>query len=337
MGMLFKIILGFSMSVLLLSCGNNTDVVMQTPNLEEICVIADNDNVISDIQSMDIIDENRLVLSDMQSVFIYDIKAGQIQKIGHSGRAHGEYILPLIVRYNNDHIYIWSAGSLSFLLYDLDGNYINSYPYTSAISDFLADGQNIYVYTAGKSDDYIIDVVELPKNEVVNRLISANDEHIFMNRFVSAAAITIQGGKFYFLPKDKLQIYEYNPENGKCDKFTSVDSDTFIVQKGIQNTDKSNMRQVLGDNSLTISLLSVNNNLYLMTLEGELGESKSYIESEKYFAIYDCSKPKEVAIAKYPYSAIGTTSLIDTFNGSFYILTNSIIGEEDCYVLKKLK
>ena len=123
---LFTILLAASavfISVLLQSCSNNAESAMQVPNFEEICVIKDNDKVISDVQSIDIIDENRFVISDMQSVYLYDIQAARIKKISHSGRAQGEYILPMTVRYNNGHIYVWSAGNLSFIVYDLDGNY----------------------------------------------------------------------------------------------------------------------------------------------------------------------------------------------------------------------
>ena len=337
---LFTILLAASavfISVLLHSCSNNAESAMQVPNFEEICVIKDNDKVISDVQSIDIIDENRFVISDMQSVYLYDIQAARIKKISHSGRAQGEYILPMTVRYNNGHIYVWSAGSLSFLVYDLDGNYINGYPYNSAISDFLVDNRNIYVYTAGKADDYIIDVIELPGNKTVERLINANDEHVFMNKFYSVAPMASENGKFYFSPKDKLKIYGYNSENGSCDELLSFESKTFIVEKGInevQYNDANGRRQVLGDNSLTLGLLLKKNNFYLMTLEGKLGENIKYADSGKYFAIYDCSKPKE-PVSKYPYSTIGKARLIDTFNGSFYILSYSTNNEDD-FVLNRI-
>ena len=238
---------------------------------------------------------------------------------------------------NFEEIYVWSAGNLSFIVYDLDGNYINGYPYNSAISDFLVDNRNIYVYTAGKADDYIIDVIELPGNKTVERLINANDEHIFMNKFYSVAPMASENGKFYFSPKDKLKIYGYNSENGSCDELLSFESKTFIVEKGInevQYNDANGRRQVLGDNSLTLGLLLKKNNFYLMTLEGKLGENIKYADSGKYFAIYDCSKPKE-PVAKYPYSTIGKARLIDTFNGSFYILSYSTNNEDD-FVLNRI-
>lgn len=336
--MKIRIVFGVFISVLLLSCSDNTDSAMQVPNFEEICVITDNDKVISELKSFEIIDENMFIISDMQSVFLYDIKAGQIKKIGHSGRAQGEYFLPLKVRYNNGYLYVWSAGSLSFVVYDLDGNYIKNYPYSSAINDFLVDNQNIYVYTGGKYDDYIVDVIELPSNKVTDRLVSANDEHIFMNKFLSVAPMASKDGKFYFSPKDKLKIYEYNSENDSCDELLSVDSKTFSVKIGINGEQYNNpqrVQQALGDNSLTLGLLCVRNSFYLMTLEGKLGENKKYADSEKYFAIYDCSKPKG-PIAKYPYSTIGTGKLIDTFNGSFYILSSRANDEDECYVLNKI-
>lgn len=109
----------------------------------------------------------------------------------------------------------------------MDGNYIKNYPYSSTINDFFVDNQNIYVYTGGKYDDYIVDVIELPSNKVDDRLVSANDEHIFMNKFLSVAPMASKDGKFYFSPKDKLKIYEYNSENDSCDELLSVDSKTF--------------------------------------------------------------------------------------------------------------
>lgn len=109
----------FSLSILS-ACSESTIDITKAPT-EQICVLRENLDLIGEPYSFAIADDRRFVVTDFTNVFLYSANGEQIRQIGNAGRAPFEYLNPSCVKIYKDTIYVWSANSLKFISYTMEG------------------------------------------------------------------------------------------------------------------------------------------------------------------------------------------------------------------------
>ena len=85
--------------------------------------------------------------------------------------------MPSIARCFGDSVYIWCPMSLKFVTWSLDGQPGTEYGYPSAVSDFIPTDDELFIYTAGRREDNVIDIYDKSAGDVGKTLQKATDRH----------------------------------------------------------------------------------------------------------------------------------------------------------------
>lgn len=329
---------GFCSLLLMFSCtGKSSGTATDAPS-KTVCALQENIAPVGRPMSFAMNDDGSFVLTDLKSVYLYSAGGEQLKQIGRSGRARYEYLTPLSVKIQNDTVYVWSAGSLEFIAYTMDGEPVAEYPYRSAIKDFLPAGDSIYIYTAGNADENIVDVYDTKKGEVVQSIGKSTTEHRVLLHAAYPAPVCLKDGNVYFAAKDALTVYRYDPASGKTSPAAELKSDSFRVEKLQDNSSLESGSEKRSDylwsNSQSLFLFADKDRLMLMSIGGELvqdGENTDY--SDRLYSLYDVAGNR--CVATYTNASIGASPLFSSNSDGLYFLKLSN-DETQPHTLRKL-
>lgn len=321
------------------SCSEPRPSVREAP-AEIVCEIKQdyNGSPLGILNSMAVIDSSLFALSTEHQVYLYDMNGNPVSLIGMEGSSASEYMMPLIVRSDSESVYVWSAMTLKFVVYDKSGKYIRDCAYSSAVRDFLPFRDTIYIYTAGSASGHIIDIFDSVEGKVLKSIGEPTDAHKALLGWLSTAPICRRGEELFFLPQDRLSLMKYSGGNGNLVEVSSLDSDTFIVRGIASETDSRSQMNYRYSNPFTVSLLYGDSLFYILTSEGEYirRENGTLSSDNRFCGIYGTNGGKWEKIATFPMDSFGYTNLVSSFGGNFYFVSSSTDGEEDMYTLNKL-
>lgn len=326
----------------LISCSSNSHGPIETTDAEteEICRLGENLALIKTPVSFSMVGEDRFVISDRNGVYLYGTDGNQISRIGRTGRAKSEYNMPPIARCFGDSVYIWCPMSLKFVTWSLDGQPGAEYRYPSAVSDFTPTDDELFIYTAGRRFDNVIDVYDKNTQAVKKTLLKSTSEHQFLIAFITSYPMLIEGDNFYFMPKDRLSVMDYEISADELKEKCSFLSDTFVVDDGLYYDlmveDRTTARAELRENSQTLFLSPSRKGFYVLTKEGTgklEGEKNDF--SDTAISLYDTGK-RNVHIASYSYDSIGTLELFGHWEDNVYFIRHDVKDGNDIYTLNRL-
>ena len=307
---------------------------------ETVCVIKENIVPIKAPASFAMAGDAGFVLSDYKNVYLYGMDGSQKLQIGHPGRAKHEYNVPTLVRCFGDSVYVWSSFSLKFISYALDGTPGAEYPYDSAIADFVPSDGQLFIYTAGRRLEYVIDVYDKVSGKITDSLSKSTTEHQFLLTERAKAPMYYDGKELFFMPKDRIMLMHYDPVANSGGVLSAIISKTFKVDKGLSVNllDKNEEKALakLDESALTMCLWPGKTGYYILTREGKArvinGEQDN---GDVYYGLYEIG-PNGGHIDNYGYDSIGTLRLFSCRGSDLYFISHSIKDDEDIYVLKRL-
>ena len=325
--------------VLLLLCSCTRSVTeREEAKFQTICRLSDNIANISLPFSFSVAEDGRFVLCDNEKVFLYSSEGRQIRQIGNKGKSKYEYNHPSVVRIYKDTIYVWSSFTLRFISYTMDGEFVEEYPYLSAIGDFIPSDKYIYIYNKGKSIDNVIDVYDKRSKSIVNNLTESTPEHKTLLHKWAALPMMLSNSKLYYTSTDDLTVRTYDANDVHESDLARIESETFKVSDLDEyKYERKKTSEYLRDNSIVLSLFKGNKDkIYLLTLEGvsRIKDNKAD-NSERFFSVYDIFARQPLKHI-YSYESIGTEKLFDNTCGNLFVLQHKIENEEDVYLLNKL-
>lgn len=338
-----NIVLGIVASLLLFASCSVKEVEVQDGRYNQVCELKYNLCPLADLSSFDWLDKEHFVVSDEKSVVLYNTAGDQLRKIGNSGNAKYEYNSPTVVKCHGDSIYVWSSRSLKFISFHRDGAPGAEYSYMSAVRDFDVSEDKIYVYTAGRRDTNLIDV--LKKSDLSLTAIShpTSEEHQLMLSSFAAAPLAIDGDKLLCSAKDGLSIYSYSTSDNALNKEIAVSSETFapltIKESGTDPDSRQSFSKYLRENPMTLKLYVDGSNYKLLTLEGVAGfEDKKINNEPRYFSLYTVASGsgKLKQAHHYTYATFAQRYSFSDLDGDLYYMFHEVKGEEDVYSLRCL-
>lgn len=329
------------MSIAMGSCKHSSmtiDICSACPGEVVIPKLDNNIINISRPFSFDIINDSLFVLCDADNVILYDYSGHQVRRIGAPGKSKSEYNTPMVVRALDDSIYVWSSNTLRFLVYTLDGQFQTSYPYSSAIQDFLPDTSDIIVYNAGKSISNVIDVLD-KRNFAITHYQESSVEHRLLSHNESSTPLSRIGNFVYFLPKDELSLYYLSDTSCCTKKIISIESPTFNVVRVDPNDNLINDRklrsQYLKENPITLGVYSCGKEYYLFSLEGKTRVVDDDVTNEdRYFSLYK-QIDGNTSVERYSYDCFGQHHLFKQHSKYVYYLRHTVQEKDEFYSLER--
>src|SRR5690606_7384503 len=123
----------FLLCFLVQSCNNNksnNDAGVVIPNAyKKVARLEENLTMVGEILSFDFINEEDFIISTRKpsSVILYGPSGQQKSLISKVGQGPYEFLEPDIVKFFNEHIYVWCPSQLKLIKYSLDGTPIQEY------------------------------------------------------------------------------------------------------------------------------------------------------------------------------------------------------------------
>lgn len=329
-----------SLVLLFFSCGNKGLSIVETPS-ETICELQvdGQEGMLGRLNSIAVVNEDCFAVCDEGQVYLYDGKGRQLRKIGRSGNAGYEYNMPLIVRSDGTAVYVWSAMTMEFIVYGLDGNPKGEYKYNSAIRDFVPAGESIVIYPAGVSGGSVIEIYDTKTESVIRSLGETSASHEVLLHWMSVAPVTYCNGSVFYMSQDKLEVNEYKVTDGSQRIVGSVDSDSFHVghvKSGVWS-DRVARQSYLHSNPFTVMLVCGSGMFYILASEGEyVQEGRTLSDEKRYCSVYRLKGDKGKKIVSFTMDSFGYTNLLTSYHGDIYFIHHEIRNDEDVYTLKKL-
>ena len=307
--------------------------------MDVLCQLKENMTLIGQVESFSM-GEPYSVVSTGEQIIIFDAEGNQRSVIDKQGRGPYEYVDASTVRHRDDRIYAWDSSTLKFIVYDMDGKGILECRYDSAISDFVPDGDKVYIYTAGRRDDFIIDILDLMSGDIVDSIVPSSKEHVVLSMQASLGPLDLDESILFFMPKDSLVLYRYSLSDRHLDRLFELSSPTFMVNPFEGSIDDDFLKTVsyTFNNSFTAGLGVSDGKCIILTTEGtatvkandsHLADNTLY--SSCYSVIIGRSDYTQV---KYSDPFVGTC--VSSFDGNLYVLDHEVIDDGDRYSICKL-
>ena len=335
--------------ICIISCSTKGDSVkLSDPDTEFLCRLDQADIPIDKLYSMAITGDRRVIVSTLKEVLAYSFDGKYIGRIGNHGRAAGEYSMPMVVRTDEKHIYVWDAMNLKFIVYNIDGTFKSEYPYPSALRDFIPYGDKLAIYTAGNRQDNIIDIYSLEGKSVVDSFTPASPSQRAF-RLISGYPMSISGDELFYMPSCELKLYKHNlKDEGGEELAGDFISDSFFVPqiedaKALSSNKKE--RSSFHDKTSSVRMvIPYNQRILIMTLEGSFYSQDDVQKTDKrFYSFYLVDGGKLKCLACFPYDKLAASSLLCYSDGRLYFLKKEIddkCGEESLqlfdYDIKKL-
>ena len=331
-------VLAAIMAVACTGSGSSEAAIEDAP-AEIVCTLS-SQKPLGQLRSLCIISEGLFAANTFDSVLLFGSDGKLIREIGHQGRAAGEYVMPWCVRAHGSNLVVWDAEQLKFIEYDLDGNYLAQYQYDSALNDFRIDGDRIYIYTAGRRDESIIDILNISDGQVMG-IGPASDVHKALSHSVCGMPVGIQDGQCLFAPKDRLEVFRYVVSEGKSETVGTNVSETFTVDEsgndpGIARSRKK-LDAFLNASSRTVYVFCRDKSVYLVAMEGisERDENNRLSNDGRYYSLYRMDGKKS-APKHYHMGSMGSSSLFADYDGDLYYIVTEVDGMDEAVCLNKL-
>lgn len=324
----------------LLSCTDRSMSVMDAQG-EEICVLqtVGSCGILGRLNSIAVVDSSCFVICDESQVYLYDITGRQVRRIGRSGKAGHEYIMPQVVRSDGESIYVWSAMTMKFLQYDVRGNLLGEYGYASALRDFVPAGDNLVIYASGIMNQSIVNIYDKSDGSVRKCLYPASPEHKTISAWLSTAPLLYEGKDVYAVPQDRMDLLHID-ESGETDLLSSVHSETFKVSEYKLTEGGSREKEIeyLYSNPYTVALLKKGECFYLLASEGKYDDRAGRIDdSHRYYAIYRFNKKGGEKCAVFSMESIGYSNLVSQYADDIYYICHDVEDDNDIYTLKRMR
>lgn len=279
-------------AVSLVSCSGSSDQAGFDIKSEAVCVLDENLLLLDAPTSSGVVEGNGFMVAAGDDIILYGFDGQQLSLFSKKGRGRYEYQTLSYVRGEGDKIYVWDSGRTSFIVYDRNGDGMAEYKYGSAIKDFLPHEDKLYIYTAGKRADHIIDVFDMTSCSVVDSLVASTPEHRLLLSNEATAPMSVYDGYLCFMPKGALDIYRWPLSGGEVSKVGAVSSETFKVDKigdnGIVGRDFMKAARYLFSNSYTLTLSAGRKGFMVLANEGtaELDKSLKVTEDNLTMNLY---------------------------------------------------
>ena len=330
----------------LISCSSSHRPIETTDvEVKEICTLGENLALIKAPVSFSMIGGDRFIISDGNGVYLYGTDGNQISRIGRAGRARCEYNMPSIARCYGDSVYIWCPMSLKFVTWSLDGQPGTEYGYPSAVSDFTPTDNELFIYTAGRREDNVIDIYDKSVGDIRKTLQKASDRHRLLLVLRSSYPMYMAGNDFYFMSKDLLALMHYNKEKGELYEESSIVSDSFRVDEDLSvdlmDRGMAEAFSKVHENPQTLFLCPSRKGFYVLTKEG-VGKMSGGVNnyktdySDAAISLYEIKKKGGDRLASYRYDSIGTLSLFGYCDNSIYFIKSDVKDGDDVYTLNQL-
>ena len=333
-----KVLLFLLASFFIVGCkaSKGASTVIEDAQGERICELS-NSEPLGQLRSFCVVNKDYFAANTSDSVVLFGSDGRFIRRIGNQGRANGEYIMPWCVRSNGDNLFVWDADQLKFIEYDINGNHISQYQYDSALNDFRVDGDIVFIYTAGRRDESVIDILNL-KDGTLNGINPASEA---LSHSVNGMALDINNGQLLYAPKDRLEAFSYDPDTDEVKLLGSVQSDSFVVPADINDknllSNRKKLDAVLNGSSRTVFIFNREGATFLVSLEGvsERDEKNRLSNDGRYYSLYRLDGKKATA-KHYRMSSMGSSTLFAEYNGDLYYVVTELDGIDESVHLKKL-
>jgi len=306
---------------------------------ERICELSNSDPL-GQLRSFCVVSKDYFAANTSDSVILFGSDGRFIRRIGSQGRANGEYIMPWCVRSNGNNLFVWDADQLKFIEYDINGNLISQYQYDSALNDFRVDGDILYIYTAGRRNESVIDILNL-KDGTLNGINPASDAHKALSHSVNGMALDINNGHLLFAPKDRLEAFSYESDTDDARLLGSVQSDSFVVPEDINDknllSNRKKLDALLNGSSRTVFIFNREGAIFLVSLEGisERDEKNRLSNVGRYYSLYRLDGKKST-VKHYRMSSMGSSTLFAEYDGDLYYIVTELDGIDESVHLNKL-
>lgn len=325
--------------LLILVCCNQNEQIQSDLAIETICSLNDSEQPISLPLSFDFVNDSTIVVADNNKVYLFSTSGEMLSEIGHSGNAAFEYNCPSYVKSHNDSIYVWSSMSLQFITFSLKGEPGTIYQYDSAICDFEPSDELICIYSAGRRNKGIIDVLD-KKSRDITSLGQPSEEHKVLCQNASTAPLALDAGKVLYASKDALTIYSFDITSKKESIETQYESDSFSVipiSNDASSMDRRSRSQYIKDNPITLGILPSTNGTYsMLALEGCTQVINNEIHNESRILTIYQTKNGEALETHYPIIPFGHWHLFRFHEGKLFFINNVMEGNDEEFVLQSI-
>lgn len=324
------------------SCGERKDFVLIDGVSETVCKLGENLGVINVPSGFDMVNDTSFVLCDMERVFLYNLQGTQIREIGHVGNARYEYNFPQYVMAEEDTIYVWSANSLKFICFAIDGTPESEYRYESAIRGFLPTKDKIYISACGRREEYLVDVLD-KKTSIPQGYGEPSDAHNLLAHYSLNSPLGIINGKVLFASKDKLDVYRLTDDSLSSQPECQFLSSTFKVEEVDDFETMESSYRLWGPyirrNPLTLMVLpDESGNPALLTMEGVSKEDENGKESDegRYYGYYTIDRGGKTRAKYYSHKTFGGWPTLSNVGNTVYFIVSEIVDDDISYYLKKI-
>lgn len=330
----------FASAVCLLSCQNGSSETEVTDlRYEEVCGIGQSD--FGYVNALALTGDKGFVLGSDKIVRRYDMDGAETGRFGDSGRAEGEYLMPMGVRVDGDKVYVWSAMSLTFLAYGEDGEFLYACPYDSAIKDFVPYGDRIFIYTAGMRESSLIDVYDITSKKVVESFGEPSQEHKCASMY-SVCPMAVRDGFLYYMSRDRLEVFRYKLEGGSApEKVLGFESNTFkvpeVTDAGALRSDRERVDAFFNEASFVVALMPLGGDRFkVVTSEGVYRrDNGKLVKDQRYYSVYEARGGKAGRVLSFHADVISDPAAVAVTDGNMYFIrkTMSDSGDDESYAL----
>ena len=320
------------------ACAGKGETPLSDPPFDEICTLSQEEEPLGEINSIDYVNDSTFVLCTESQIYLYDFSGSLIRKIGRMGHARSEYISPRIARYGSDRIVVWDGMQAKFLCYGMDGEYLGETGFDTGVSDFLVDGDYLWIYSSNaKSDACILKMNTLTGEYEALDFMPVSGGHHLLIRWMSRAPMAICDDVLWCMPKNKLEIYRSNSS-----KIISLESDSFNARDVDDPVSliraREKMEEYMRNNSFVVAVRPKGSVIQVLTTEGYVKEIEGEMDrSHRYYSIYSYnqSNGKTDCAVRFPFDSF-SPYLVMTGSDGFYCLSHKVTEGEDQYRLEKL-
>ena len=265
---------------ILAGCKQHSGFVVSTPDVTPICTLQENLGLLGRVTSFDLCDDSSFVLisNGNSNIYTYSMAGAQKQCLNKSGRALYEYVTPTLVRADGEgNLYLWCSDSQKFISYDAAGTPRLAFKYPSAVYDFLPlSDQVLAVYTAGRRHGNVIDLLDGNNGTVLDTLVQSSEAHYMLTSALGRGAMSLSDkGRFVFMPKDALTVYEVPADRGRPEKSAVFQSPTFSCDpmETSFNGDIQKLLKFLNTTPSTLLVMKKGRTIWVLTQEGAVKEN----------------------------------------------------------------
>lgn len=312
--------------LLTLRCSQRGDQVdYKELQVNEVCVLREDNEPVGKIISFCVIDDERFAVSTAEGrIVVFDCSGNQLLNIARRGRGPFEYVEPSIIRATKDNrLIVWCAYMTKFLVYSLlDGRPLFEQCYPLSIRDYIPLEGNLICAYSGNENAGIVIKYDLSSGETLDSGGDWSVSHSLMMMMNGRCPMSVWRGNLYYMPVSELNIYELG-EN-QDDLVARIPSGSFRIDNTVSSSliDDADKRVEYVLRNPRVLLLDVSDEDYfVVTLEKKGNESSTNKKRHNVAYRYDRSNNKLSGSACFPASSPG---LIDLYEHCIYYIIEKL-------------